>query len=413
VRPASDVLAELRRSGELLNVANTQAWLNRPVRYMWGFADNDPVVGVELVPPISPMVQLSFVAVDNLAVTCTSIKDVEGKTTPPPPAGLALANIFYIKMPEELTEEGQVIADVALAGFGWVAVTASPVSAAAAGRKMERTTVCLRVYGPARLKVKIGAYPMPVYGLPGTVKRPTETAADQVDDAGFEVMHEDDSDTLDNIEKKEEFAEVGVTGEDGVSPQEANPVPWSDLPSLEEARYSTRRRRPITAASSQMKGDDDLSDDEEFLASLRKDADNDDFLDDILPEDDLPDYMQGFDPLDGLLEEEEEEDDEELPMELTSRASSAALARAYGGVSKDQPPKQDRKIQQTSSNTPRSSRKARKGNGKGQPRSLLEHTEADYSQDGAKQPRPDYPRKVRKMGGSGGAAGGLVRRIRH
>ncbi|CAE8738961.1 unnamed protein product, partial [Polarella glacialis] len=178
LRPAKDILAALKKSGQLASAQNVEAWLARPVRYLWGFPGQPPVACIEVVPPITTALQLSFVGCHNLSIICEAnvgpSADPERGGLPEPPDGLVMNQICNIKTLEELTMEGEVLADVSLAGFGWVAVSMSAISQAAAGKQTERSKLTLRVYGPRRLKVKIAAFPMPIGGLPGKVPKPPE-----------------------------------------------------------------------------------------------------------------------------------------------------------------------------------------------------------------------------------------------
>jgi len=175
--PARDALAALREAGEALTAEAAKEWLKRPVRYLWGPLGAPPVAGIEVTPPIPPALELAFVGVEGLAVECVAglvpQKAEDGATAVlEPPEGLALAQVCYVKPPERLSLDGEVLTDIALAGFGWVAVSVKAVSAAAADRPVEMRTISVRVFGPARLKVKVGACPMPVAGLPGIVTPP-------------------------------------------------------------------------------------------------------------------------------------------------------------------------------------------------------------------------------------------------
>ncbi|CAE8613536.1 unnamed protein product [Polarella glacialis] len=190
LRPAKDILAALKKSGQLASAQNVEAWLARPVRYLWGFPGQPPVACIEVVPPITTALQLSFVGCHNLSIICEAnvgpSADPERGGLPEPPDGLVMNQICNIKTLEELTMEGEaagcavVLADVSLAGFGWVAVSMSAISQVGQGTDKDRskadtTYVNLhRVYGLRRLKVKIAAFPMPIGGLPGKVPKPPE-----------------------------------------------------------------------------------------------------------------------------------------------------------------------------------------------------------------------------------------------
>eukprot|EP00933_Yihiella_yeosuensis_P003622 TRINITY_DN10671_c0_g1_i3.p1 TRINITY_DN10671_c0_g1~~TRINITY_DN10671_c0_g1_i3.p1 ORF type:complete len:734 (-),score=157.40 TRINITY_DN10671_c0_g1_i3:98-2239(-) len=193
-RPAKDIVAEMKKKGIQLTADSTTEWLKKPIRYLWGFPNQPPVAVIEVVPPVSPMLQISLVGVQNLAITCEAgieNSTVEGRTgvLPKPPEGLVLNHVAYVNTPEELTTDGEVVADIALSGFGWVAVCYSALSEKAAGRQMARSKMMIRVYGPKKLKVKQSKFPMPVGGLPGVVHPPPE-----VEDLGDEDRDDDDDD---------------------------------------------------------------------------------------------------------------------------------------------------------------------------------------------------------------------------
>eukprot|EP00929_Paragymnodinium_shiwhaense_P028153 TRINITY_DN16388_c0_g1_i1.p1 TRINITY_DN16388_c0_g1~~TRINITY_DN16388_c0_g1_i1.p1 ORF type:complete len:1165 (-),score=282.55 TRINITY_DN16388_c0_g1_i1:215-3709(-) len=186
-RPAKDIMAALRGSDQLLTTEVAQEWLKKPVRYLWGVEGQPPVAAVEVVPPILPSMELGFVCRDGLHLQCVAVADIEhrglGKMenqldgagdTLPPPEGLDFTQLSYIKTPYKLSAEGEVLADVCLAGFGYVAVGVKAVSEDAADRPVELPTIRLRVYGPKNLRVNVSQFPMPIYGVPGKVAPPEE-----------------------------------------------------------------------------------------------------------------------------------------------------------------------------------------------------------------------------------------------
>eukprot|EP00434_Breviolum_minutum_P004569 symbB.v1.2.004031.t2/scaffold227.1/size261201/17 len=189
VTPAKDVLAQLKASDEAVSHESLQRWLGRSVRYLWGFPNQKPVLAVEVYPPISAMLKLSFVGVHNLAITCQANvpgAGEDGRGYPEAPEGMDLSQICYVKTPDALSMDGQVACDLSLTGFGWVAVSFAALNSSAAGRPMERSKVTMRIYGPKRLKVVQNEFPMPVAGLPGYVEPPPEESlADEEDDADY------------------------------------------------------------------------------------------------------------------------------------------------------------------------------------------------------------------------------------
>jgi len=189
VTPAKDVLAQLKASDEAVSHESLQRWLGRSVRYLWGFPNQKPVLAVEVYPPISAMLKLSFVGVHNLAITCQANvpgAGEGGRGYPEAPEGMDLSQICYVKTPDALSMDGQVACDLSLTGFGWVAVSFAALNSSAAGRPMERSKVTMRIYGPKRLKVVQNEFPMPVAGLPGYVEPPPEESlADEEDDADY------------------------------------------------------------------------------------------------------------------------------------------------------------------------------------------------------------------------------------
>ncbi|CAE7895619.1 unnamed protein product, partial [Symbiodinium microadriaticum] len=70
VCPGKDVLRELKASGEEVTPETLKQWLDRPVRYVWGFPGQPAVAAIEVYPPVSAQLQLSFVGVHNLVVSC-------------------------------------------------------------------------------------------------------------------------------------------------------------------------------------------------------------------------------------------------------------------------------------------------------------------------------------------------------
>lgn len=173
--PAKDILSCLKSAVGLPTAEQVQQWLGKPIRYLWGFPRQPPVAAIEVYPPVSAMLQLSFVACSNLAIVCQAgLNPTPEGDSPDPPEGMSLASIAYVDTPEALSREGEVLADVSLAGFGWVAVSMAAISAAAEGRKIAKSKIVLKVFGPKGLKVKMGKVPMPVSGLPGVVPEPPE-----------------------------------------------------------------------------------------------------------------------------------------------------------------------------------------------------------------------------------------------
>ncbi|CAE7404045.1 NOA1 [Symbiodinium natans] len=208
VCPGKDVLEQLKASGEDVTPENLKQWLDRPVRYLWGFPGQPPVVAVEVYPPVSAQLQLSFVGVHNLVVSCVANVPKggeDGRGYPDPPDGLALASLCYVKTPDSLSMDGHVMSDISLTGFGWVAVSFAALNGKAAGRPMQRSKVTIRVYGPKRLKVVQNEFPMPVAGLPGFVPAPPEVGLD--DEDPDEVSSAEEVDSIDP-EKPIQEAEV-------------------------------------------------------------------------------------------------------------------------------------------------------------------------------------------------------------
>ncbi|CAE7236203.1 unnamed protein product, partial [Symbiodinium pilosum] len=133
-------------SGEEVTPENLKQWLDRPVRYLWGFPNREPVVAIEVFPPVSAQLQLSFVGVHNLVVSCVANVPKggeDGRGYPDPPEGLDLASLCYVKTPDALTMDGHVMSDISLTGFGWVAVSFAALNAKAAGRPMQRSKVTI------------------------------------------------------------------------------------------------------------------------------------------------------------------------------------------------------------------------------------------------------------------------------
>ncbi|CAK0819941.1 unnamed protein product, partial [Prorocentrum cordatum] len=104
-RPASDVIAALRDSGEQVTAENTEAWLGRPVRYVWGAPGRPPVAAIEVPAPVPPMLQLSFVGVENLTITCQANVQSEGAASPEPPEGLSMCHQCFVQTPERLQKD--------------------------------------------------------------------------------------------------------------------------------------------------------------------------------------------------------------------------------------------------------------------------------------------------------------------
>lgn len=199
VTPAKDVLAQLKASDEAVSQETLQRWLGRSVRYLWGFPGQPPVLAVEVYPPISAMMKLSFVGVHNLAITCeanVSGSSEDGKGYPAAPDGMDLAQICYVKTPDALSLEGDVACDLSLTGFGWVAVSFCALTSAAKGRPMERSKVTMRIYGPKRLKVVQNEFPMPVAGLPGHVPPPPEEDLLEDEDMDGDYMEDESPQAL-------------------------------------------------------------------------------------------------------------------------------------------------------------------------------------------------------------------------
>ncbi|CAK8993708.1 unnamed protein product [Durusdinium trenchii] len=204
VTPAKDVLAELEASDEPVSEESLKRWLGRSVRYLWGFPNQKPVVAVEVFPPISAMLKLSFVGVHNLAITCEANvpgAGEGGRGYPAPPEEMELSQICYVKTPDALSLDGNVACDLSLTGFGWVAVSFCALTPSAEGRPMERSKVTLRIYGPKRLKVVQNEYPMPVAGLPGVVPAPPE-----------EELEEDSADVLDEEAPRQVLSQPWMEG---------------------------------------------------------------------------------------------------------------------------------------------------------------------------------------------------------
>jgi len=198
VCPGKDVLQELKASGEEVTPETLKQWLDRPVRYVWGFPGQPPVAAIEVYPPVSAQLQLSFVGVHNLVVGC--IANVpkggeDGRGYPDPPDGLHLAQLCYVKTPDALSLDGHVTSDISLTGFGWVAVSFSAMNSQAAGRPMQRSKVTIRVFGPKRLKVVQNEFPMPVAGLPGIVPAPPEVGLE--DEEAEEAIAAEEVDSID------------------------------------------------------------------------------------------------------------------------------------------------------------------------------------------------------------------------
>ncbi|CAK9043421.1 unnamed protein product [Durusdinium trenchii] len=149
VTPAKDVLAELEAGRLTGGLVHLRRWLGRSVRYLWGFPNQKPVVAVEVFPPISAMLKLSFVGVHNLAITCEANvpgAGEGGRGYPAPPEEMELSQICggYVKTPDALSLDGNVACDLSLTGFGWVAVSFCALTPSAEGRPMERSKVTLR-----------------------------------------------------------------------------------------------------------------------------------------------------------------------------------------------------------------------------------------------------------------------------
>jgi len=277
VRPASDLVAELRKVGTLLNATNLQVVLNTSIRYIWGIPGEKPVAAIEVAGPLSSALQLSFCGVSRLAVTCEPSWLLGYKTPgefPPEPDGLKLARIVYVKAPEKLSQDGDVLADVALAGFGWVAVSATPISTAAVSKSLGFSTFTVRVYGPPGLMVKIGDIPLPVGGLPGKVMNFTEE--------NFETFDEEDADEAYKNpvgQSEEEEEEKAQPKKEEKEEKKAEPVKKKSAPSwlptaaetktsvVTEVLRKAAKYEPVVASipSSLPLGSDDDDNEEDVL----------------------------------------------------------------------------------------------------------------------------------------------------
>jgi len=195
------------------------------------------------------------------------------------PEGLTRIQTCYIKKPEELSLDGEVLADVSLAGFGWVALTATAFSGDAAGRplSLDHSTLTVRVYGPRNLKVVVGKYPVPVGGLPGIVPRPPdEDDILGLDEEGMDQW--DDSDVDDTMQDSMPASTHQAHGSP-LAPMSADPSEGDDyIP-------STRRQRPSSAIAPNSANP--FSDGESVMETGVL-FPEDDELDDDLPDDDDP-----------------------------------------------------------------------------------------------------------------------------
>jgi len=277
-RPAKDVISQLRASGEAVTAEAAEAWLRAPLRYFWGAPGADPVACVEVFPPVSSTLQLSFIGVQGLIVRCESEgpRNTDDDDKLPAPKGLSLARICYVDVPEEITLQGDVISDIAIHGLGWVAVSASAVSQAAAGRPPQGSKFTFRVYGPPKLKVKVGTVPMPFVGLPGRLP----DLPDQGD--GYDLSLDD-----------EEFNRDGAVSEDvawrGAIPDSPRPRELQEVerPSWEPVQQDrgdppvlqSTRRQPLRQDIALDEDDDDY-----FDATVRRQ-----FMQPMLDDDNFPD----------------------------------------------------------------------------------------------------------------------------
>jgi len=166
-RPARDVLAAMTGGGQKsVSGAKLQLTLTEePIIYVWGIPGEKPVAAVEVCAPVLTSVQLSFVGVAALEVQeATEV-----------PEHMRLSRLEQVKAPEELTVEGEVVADLCISGLGWVAVSFSAMSKTAAGRGTSKSASMFRIHGPDGLKVKVSQFPVPVDGLPGVIRRQGST----------------------------------------------------------------------------------------------------------------------------------------------------------------------------------------------------------------------------------------------
>mmetsp|Transcript_102444 Transcript_102444/g.256681 ORF Transcript_102444/g.256681 Transcript_102444/m.256681 type:complete len:856 (-) Transcript_102444:93-2660(-) len=275
-RPANDIMSALRKSGEPLTAAVVEAELRAPVRYLWGPPNADPVVVVEVAPPISTMMHLSLVGVEDLEVRCESARSLglDGVEELPLPQGLSLARVCYLDVPEQVSHEGDVICDVAIAGFGWFSATAIAPPGVETCRQ-SHTKFTIRVYGPEAVKVIIGYYPIPISGLPGRIPELPE----EIDD-GYDISLDDDDPDDDGAVVHEDEADL----EDYYAQEleQSLQVPSRSAPS----ETSTLRRSP----KEDFGASGDYYADAEVRQNLMRSSYETEWDDDILPDDDFEDY---------------------------------------------------------------------------------------------------------------------------
>lgn len=391
-RPAKDVVYALRNSGEPLTAEAVEAGLRAPVRYLWGPRGAAPVAVVEVVPPVSSMLHLSFIAVEDLEIRCESAHSLglEGAEEIQPPEGLSLARVCYIDVPEEISQEGDVLCDVALAGFGWFAVTASAAAGTASGRQSESSKFTLRVYGPPRLKVKFGMFPMPIAGLPGLIP-----ALPDQDDDGYDISLDDDDD-------KGHVPKTDPPPEDDDEPEEMRGL--LDLRVDADGSLRTLPQEDVDA-------DDDYDRDEMFSQRLRQSAFDRGLDDATLPDDDFEDY----DPFGGSYSAGLVDDWAEPPMSGSQQRGKTRGAGWADGLQAGGLSERERKYGTDASDSRRS---ARPQHSKRESRNVEDASQNSSARPGRKpsvtpQKSEGSPAASPSAIGRGaGGTGGLVRRIK-